>query len=219
MRFESKLCHLTENKAIVQVNAWLNDQNLGSSLGEGSTVELAEDKAISRLNKRLNIINNDEQNTHYSHDDNSKSQLRVELPIKEKINLNHEPNDWSNELTEIDLEIKRLKWSREDEINFLKSTFGFNNRNKITKYSDILKYLNLLKQKDISNKSMEINLSLNSLLAESDIILRELSWDNSQGREFLLNEFNVSTRKELNKEQLISFVAKLRSIKNQDPTP
>ena len=53
MRIESKLCHISENKAVVQVNGWLNDRNLGSALAEGPTVEVAEDKAISRLNKRL----------------------------------------------------------------------------------------------------------------------------------------------------------------------
>ena len=56
MRIKSKLCHLTENKAVVQVNGWLNDRNLGSALAEGPTVEIAEDKAISRLTKRITLI-------------------------------------------------------------------------------------------------------------------------------------------------------------------
>ena len=56
MRIESKLCHISENKAVVQVNGWLNDKNLGSALAEGPTVEIAEDKAISRLNKRINAV-------------------------------------------------------------------------------------------------------------------------------------------------------------------
>ncbi len=38
MRIESKLCHISENKAVVQVNGWLNDRNLGSALAEGPTV-------------------------------------------------------------------------------------------------------------------------------------------------------------------------------------
>ena len=43
MRIESKLCHVSENQAIVQVTGWVNDQNLGSALAEGRTVEDAED--------------------------------------------------------------------------------------------------------------------------------------------------------------------------------
>ena len=39
------------------------------------------------------------------------------------ININNEPSDWSNELTAIDSEIKRLKWSRDDEINFSRKKF------------------------------------------------------------------------------------------------
>ena len=46
MRIESKLCHITEGKAVVQVKGWINEKNQGSALGEGATVEDAEDKAI-----------------------------------------------------------------------------------------------------------------------------------------------------------------------------
>ena len=57
MRIETKLCHISENKAIVQVNGWLNEKNVGSALAEATTVELAEDKAILRLNRTPNFLN------------------------------------------------------------------------------------------------------------------------------------------------------------------
>ena len=60
MRIESKLCYISENKAVVLVNGWLEDKNVGSALAEATTVDDAEDKAISRLNKRLNILNDKE---------------------------------------------------------------------------------------------------------------------------------------------------------------
>ncbi len=56
------------------------------------------------------------------------------------------------------------------------------------------------------------------MIKESDVILNELSWDNKQGREYLQKEFNVSTRKDLDINQLISFVDKLKSIRNQSLT-
>ena len=62
MRIESNLCHISENKAVVQVNGWINDIKIGSALAEGPTVEVAEDKAISRLNKRINPITKDDTN-------------------------------------------------------------------------------------------------------------------------------------------------------------
>ena len=55
MRIESELCHISDNKAVVQVKGWLNEKMVGSALAEGPTVEIAEDRAIERLNKRQNI--------------------------------------------------------------------------------------------------------------------------------------------------------------------
>ena len=226
MRIESKLCHISENKAVVQVNGWLNDRNLGSALAEGATVEVAEDKAISRLNERINAVTKDVSSINTNNEQKTKTPLRIELPNSEKvelpkrekvedININHEPNDWSSELTAIDAEIERLKWSRDDEINFLEKTLGYNNRNKITSYADIVKYLSLLKRTGIPNQFKVSNGNLNTLIEESDIILRDLSWDHKQGREFLQKEFNVLTRKELSETQLVSFVEKLKLIRNE----
>ncbi len=218
MRIESKLCHVSENKTIVQVIGWLNDKNLGSALAEGKTVELAEDKAIIRLNKRIYVGQKNDETVKSSNEENKKTNSKVELPKSEKIeklNINNEPSDWSNELTAIDLEIQRLKWSRDEENSFLDKTLGFKNRNKITNYRDILKYLNLLKKTDNQKESKLVNRNINTLIEESDTILRDLSWDHNQGRDYLQKEFDVSTRKELSEKQLISFVQKLKSIRNQ----
>tara|TARA_Y100001968_G_scaffold292176_1_gene297155 strand:- start:2304 stop:2972 length:669 start_codon:yes stop_codon:yes gene_type:complete len=218
MRIESKLCHISENKAIVQVTGWINGKTIGSALAEGTTVEVAEDKAISRLNIRVHGVGNNEESLKSTQLDKLKNPIKVDLPKNEKIekiNKNEEPSDWSNELTAIDAEIQRLKWTRDDEIVFLQKTLGYNNRNKITTYSDLVKYLSLLKNTDSVSLSNVINRNINNLIVESDTILRELSWDRDQGREYLKSEFNVSTRMELNEKQLISFVDKLKSIRNK----
>ena len=214
MRFESKLCHISENKAVVKVNGWLNQKNVGSALAEASTVELAEDKAISRLNKRLNIINNESNNDELK----AKGKVKIELPKSENLvtdNKNKEPSDWSNELTAIDSEIKRLNWSRDDERKFIESNLGYNNRNKITKYDELLNYLSILKKTDSLDLNKSNRINIDSMIEESDIILRDLSWNNKQGREYLEKEFNVSTRKELSENQLKLFVDKLKLIRNQ----
>ena len=214
MRIESELCHISENKAVVKVNGWLNQKNVGSALAEASTVELAEDKAISRLNKRLNIINNESNNDELK----AKGKVKIELPKSENLvtdNKNKEPSDWSNELTAIDSEIKRLNWSRDDERKFLESNLGYNNRNKITKYDELLNYLSILKKTDSLDLNKSNRINIDSMIEESDIILRDLSWNNKQGREYLEKEFNVSTRKELSENQLKLFVDKLKLIRNQ----
>ena len=218
MRIESKLCHLSESKAVVLVHGWLDDKDIGSALGEGATVEHAEDNAITRLKKRLNLLNNNKINVETENKNQIKPHLKVELPKSERIeniNNNKEPSDWSNELSSLDAEIERLNWSRDDEMKFLEKNFGYNNRNKITKYNELLSYLGLLKSIDNGISSNKYTKTIINLIEESDIILRDLSWDNNQGREYLQKEFNVSSRNELDKNQLISFIAKLKSIQNQ----
>ncbi len=218
MRIESRLCHLTENKAVVRVNGWLNEKNIGSALAEGSTVEIAEDKAISRLNKRINGATNIDLTKKSSYAENVIPPEKGESFHREVIdnnNINNVPSDWSNELTAIDIELQRLKWTRDDENNFLEKALGYKNRNKITNYSDILKYLSLIKKTTIKTTSNLIDEDTNNLMEESELILRDLSWDYKQGREYLQKEFNVSTRKELNEEQLLSFIEKLKSIRNK----
>ena len=83
MKIQSKLCHYSENKVIVEVNGWVNDKSVGSALAEGSTVEDAEDSAIVRLKKRNNILNNSEK-TVTTHNPNKINQkIKVELPKNE----------------------------------------------------------------------------------------------------------------------------------------
>ena len=218
MRIESRICHVSENKTIVQVSGWSNDKNLGSALAEAPTVELAEDKAISRLSERLNVGTNYERDIRSNNENKLKTPVKIELPKNNKLentNIIKEPSDWSNELAGIDSEIERLKWSRDDEKDYLEKKFGYNSRNKITNYSDIVEYLTLLRNIDRLDKESNLNNRIKTLIDNSDTILRDLSWDNKQGREFLQKEFNVSTRKELDENQLISFIAKLKEIRNQ----
>ena len=213
MRIESKLCHLSESRAIVQVNGWINEKNVGSALAEGSTVEIAEDNAILRLNQRLTNFNSIRENIKI----NNNKEKQVDLPKnKNKIeNINTEPSDWSNELTSIDHEIKRLNWTREDEINFLENNFGYNNRSKITKYNELIDYLDKLKMIKTNNSFDTKSNLVDKLMDESEMLLKDLSWDYNQGREYLQNQYNVSTRKDLDQIQLLSFVNNLKSIKNQ----
>ena len=78
-----------------------------------------------------------------------------------------------------------------------------------------MKYLSLLKKTNTLDSSGSLKGNHITLIEESDIILRDLSWDHKQGREFLQKEFNVLTRKELSETQLVSFVEKLKLIRNE----
>ena len=220
MRIESKLCYISENKAIVQVNGWVNEKNVGSALAEAETVELAEEKAILRLSKRLDKMQGNEKSIKVKKDFIKNNPIKIEtaksLGEIDKENINKEPNDWSNELTAIDSEVNRLNWTREDEIMFLEKNLNINNRNKITKFKDLISYLTMLRKINQDNTSSSHTLDIVGLIKESEVILKELSWDHIKGREFLQKEFNVSTRKELDEKQLISFIEKLKSMRNHN---
>ena len=221
MRIESKLCFISDAKAVVKVKGWVNEKLIGSSLAEGATVELAEDNAIIRLKNRQKIENKDDdtESTYKTNESNLSINQNINNISRQNDNvkpINYEPDDWSNELIAIDSEINRLKWSRKDENSFLEKNLGFNSRNKITKYSDIIDYLNKLKTINNEDPSKPNKSNINNLLAESDRILKHLSWDNNKGREFLQKEFNVLARKDLTEKQLTSFVSMLKSIRNQD---
>ena len=73
-----------------------------------------------------------------------------------------------------------------------------------------------LEKYNVHIKTLKLNTeNINSMIKESDIILNELSWDHNKGREYLLKEFNVPTRMDLNENQLISFIDKLKLIRSQ----
>ena len=46
MRIRAELCHVDTLRCVVRVEAWDNDQCIGSCLGEASSAEDAEDRAI-----------------------------------------------------------------------------------------------------------------------------------------------------------------------------
>ena len=215
MRIESNLSHISENRAVVRVEGWINNSSIGSAHGEGSTVELAEDNAINRLSQRMNITKASQNKLEVNLPTHNKKEDNFSNIQKEKNNLDMDPVDWSKELTEIDTEVKRLNWSREDEKLFLQKELGYNNRYQITKYSELLNYLKIIKILKPNNTNKKDNSNYEELFYESERLIKDLSWDNRRGREFLQNEFNVVARKDLNYDELRSFVKKLQSIKSK----
>ncbi len=220
MRLESVLCHSSDNKAVVKVEGWINDKSIGSALGEGKTVEIAEDNAIFRLKKRIMTDKSIDQVSNKTNQSNSEKKTQVNLANNETKaqlpSINSDPEDWSKELIEIELEINRLKWTRDEENEYLEKNLGYNSRSQITKYADIIKYLKMLKDIHGNNLNQINEIDTNKLLNESEKILKELCWDYRKGREYLQNEFKVSTRKALDPKQLIQFVDKLKSIRDKN---
>ncbi len=237
MRIQSDLCHIDDHRAVVKVFAWNEEQPLGSALGEGKTAEIAEERAINRLfsrtkqklnqqeynqNKTYKTTNNKEgtknkeevlsTNENTTQLKNSDSKIGVEVN-----NPNNEPEDWSNILSLIDIEIKRIGWNRDQENQFIIRILNSKDRSRITKYKDISRLLDLLTHISPGTKpDLAIVKSKKEILIEhSNEILAQLNWDQDKGRDYLNEKMNVISRFELTEEQLSEFNGLLEEALNK----
>lgn len=198
---------------------------MGSALGEGSSVEEAEEKALNRLMTRLNGNDgiNQAQIVHIKKENASKvkmnsakitdnTNIQSKELTNEKVELSNAteeevtPHDWSDELSIIDLELKRLGWDREKENEFLAEQFKYRNRHSITNYKRLKEYINKLKTMDVDvNKPQDHSLERKQALEESNVLLVKLNWDVTIARDFLMTIFKSNTRKDLSLDELNKF--------------
>tara|TARA_Y100001968_G_C19453588_1_gene770503 strand:- start:5610 stop:6308 length:699 start_codon:yes stop_codon:yes gene_type:complete len=218
MRFESKLCFSNDVKSIVKIEAWEDEVLLGSALGENINAEIAEDRAINRFNDRFKktlISNNINSKNHFNNTSKvnnkdiktnceNKDELNKSVKNDQKKDSDDYSDDWSKELILIQNELERLKWDRDTENKYIKSILGYSNKNKITKYSDIKTLIESLKKMPIENDYNSFNRE--ELIVKSDSILLQLHWNKDKGRDFLINNFNLSSRQELKEDQLLRFI-------------
>ena len=229
MRIESQLKHIDHNRVIAHVSAWEGDVALGSALGEGENSHLAEDNALQRLLTRLRA--NLEITNNYVKDNNPKGNDPIKSEIytdeyrnhsknNEKVKLGKEiepkvliaeekadPLEWSIELAEVENHMIRLNWNRKVENEYLKKEFGICDRNRITKYDDILMYINklrLIQETDPSNIKSEVR-DIKQLLELSTNLINKLGWSTSKARSFLFDNMNVNTRQQLEYDELTKF--------------
>lgn len=128
-------------------------------------------------------------------------------PASEPAEPTADPEDWSEELAELDVQLQRLGWDRNQEATYLQRAFGHPSRNRITRYSDLNSYLRSLRALAIGSEpaSASIPLKRAELLSQCDQLLQQLRWTAAQGRELLEREFQLSSRQQLSDEQLLQF--------------
>ncbi|WP_320674633.1 hypothetical protein [Prochlorococcus sp. MIT 1341] len=233
MIIQSEICHIDTDTRVVKVTATKNDILLGSALGEGSNIEIAEDHAISRLLARLKSslkpplsdlnptnmkfnsskANNDQLDKRPAHKNtvketkfnSSNKPLTTDKTLKEPIN-------WSEELSKIEIEIKRLSWDKEKEDAFLEKNYNYKSRSRITNYKDLIRYLDDLQSikitKDIHPN--EPQPSKEEIIDESDKLINQLQWNEEKGRAYLKEKMNTNSRHTLSISQLLEFNKLLR---------
>ena len=118
-----------------------------------------------------------------------------------------EPEDWSDELAALDIELQRLGWQRDQEAIYLQRAFGHPSRSRLTSYGDLVAYLAAVRQLQAPADPAAVAVPLRrvDLLAMSDQLLNQLGWDGARGRAALEHHFERSSRQQLNDDDLLRF--------------
>ena len=229
MKLDSELCHIDSTKIIVRISATNNRESLGSALGEGRTVREAETAALNELITRIKTYQVEQIKTKEIQStpklkeqaqsikakqkevsmgiedinidvSNNKSESAAESEVENKI-------DWSDEIAEVDSELKRIGWSREEEKVIIKKTIGYTSRNRITNLKELILFRDILrlinKNEKIENLDNIFNRDI--LTNNSTKKLNILGWDNQKSVNFLKQYFNEISRSKLNLKELIRF--------------
>ena len=231
-----ELLHADAQRVIVRISAGQGSA-LQSALGEGSTAEIAEDRARQRLTQgvapalaaaplaapapvsastppsplpqpQLELQPTPETQPP-SPAPAAPAPVAAELPlISEPVHEPPaEPDDWSEELTAVEMELQRLGWQREQEGEFLQRAFGHPSRTRLVNYADVVAYLKALRclEPGCSPASAPVPLRRPDLLRCSDELLGQLQWGAAQGRQLLEEQFGKASRQQLSDEQLLQF--------------
>jgi hypothetical protein len=118
-----------------------------------------------------------------------------------------DPDDWSDELAELDVQLQRIGWDRNQESVYLQRAFGHPSRNRLTAYADLVSYLRSLRNlpAGADAATAPVPLRRRDLLEQCDQLLRSLQWDAQRGRQLLEQQFQLSSRQQLSDEQLLQF--------------
>ena len=226
MQLQARLVHAEPGSRVVEVSAHRGPELLGSALGEASTAEQAEERAILRLQQRLAaasapvaepppapaapaappaaVVAPAPRNSAPPPPTPALPQL-PELPAATP--PSEDPDDWSGELAQIDLELARIGWQRDQEATFLERAFGHPSRSRLTSYTDLLAYLRALQGlgSGADPAAAMVPLRRRDLLQQCDELLGRLHWDAAEGRRFLEQHFQLSSRQQLSDSQLLEF--------------
>ncbi|MCT0207615.1 hypothetical protein [Synechococcus sp. CS-1332] len=121
--------------------------------------------------------------------------------------LQEDPQDWSAELTHLDLQMRRLGWDRDREATYLQRSFGHPSRDRITVYADLIAYLQAIEalEPGCDPATVAVPLRRGDLLDQCNLLLLQLGWDGAMGRSFLEKHFGVSSRQQLKDADLLRF--------------
>ena len=220
--------HADAEKVVVRVSC-INAGVVAAALGEAAGAEEAEDRALARLQQRLAQAPRQSQipapvqrinQEPISQPFQEATKEAITEPVNEQIQEQiQEPEDWSDELTAVELELQRLGWDRHQEGIYLERAFALASRNRLVNYADLVIYLKALRtiEPPCSATTAAIPLLRAAMLKASDQLLGQLQWGADQGRSFLAEHFGHSSRLQLSDDQLQQFNGLLQKQLQKEP--
>lgn len=233
MQLRARLAHAESGQRVVAVSAWEGGRCLGSALGEAPTAEAAEDRALQRLLQRL------ETSSQVAPPPATQSDVRpapvppappapaasAEPSASEggvagpEVEPPADPDDWSEELAELERLLRQLGWERDQESIYLQRAFGHPSRSRLIRYADLLAYLGVLRRLEpgMDPASAPLPMRRPDLLCRSDALLARLGWGPAEGRALLEREFRLASRQQLSDDDLLRF-NELLAQRLEEPT-
>jgi hypothetical protein len=227
MHVQVRLLHCDGGRRVVLVSARDGERFLGSALGEAGDAEEAEDRARARLLARLQnpgeapaalapppLKERPAPPATRSLADSVPPLPAPPVPAPPPAPASpapaspeEDPQDWSAELTHLDLQLRRLGWDREREAAYLQRCFGHPSRDRITVYADLIAYLQAIEtlEPGCDPTTAAVPLRRADLLEQCNLLLQQLGWDGSMGRSFLEKHLGVSSRQQLKDADLLRF--------------
>lgn len=237
MPIQIQLVHAEPGRRVVLASAVGDPDRQAMALGEADTAEAAEDRARQRLQQLLDArstptptpaptpsrkpraVPEPERKPHPQQAAEADPMDEPEpQPEPERVPQREpepepsgepplDPEDWSAELANLELQLRRVGWSREQESSYLLRAFGHGSRARLTRYSDLISYLRALEgfAPGEDPTSCPVPLRRADLLSQCDQLLTSLNWDARRGRQLLESRFGRSSRQQLSDAQLLEF--------------
>jgi hypothetical protein len=228
MDFQAQLVHADGQRRVVLVQAFEAERCVGSALGEASSAEEAEDRAMDRLRQRLPSQRSPSAAPSLPQPPPSLgppplTRPSVAPPLASPSDASPplaagpneveppeavlDPEDWGTDLSEVDRLVRSLGWGREEERIYMERLFGHPSRSRLTRYADLMLLRRALEALPPGSEpgSAPVPLQRSELLSQCDGLLGRLGWATERARQCLEQHFAVTSRQHLRDEQLLAF--------------
>ena len=238
-----RLVHAEPGARVVEASCEEGGQLLAMAFGEATTAEAAEDQARRRaaqmlletprttaspLLEKADQVDTPVASAGTTAPDGGAGQPAVPPtpapPSPQEPSLSpgaSEPEDWSEDLAVVEVQLQRLGWDRNQESVYLERSFGHMERSNITRYQDLRLYIDALQTLSPPADPCTAPLpgepepplpSRQLLMQTNGTLLGRLGWTTQQGRDFLKRHFGHTSRQSLSDEQMMQFNQQLEAL-------